>query len=144
MIKVFQTDEQIVARAWSFFWIKRVVIGSLFWKLPFHIRNAVMAHEEGHAEMHHTEWRVVCLLFAPWMIFDVCKQHELDADLFAASRGHGAALIEFLKFDKDCGLFHPSHAERRQHLERYEYPRFAGETSTRPCRRNRLFGESNV
>jgi Zn-dependent protease with chaperone function len=133
MIKTSRTDADIIAYSWSFFWIKRVTVGKRFNKLTFEGRNAVFAHEQGHVELHHTEKGLLCLLLTPWRFFKVCRKQELEADLYAASRGHALGLIDLLRYEQDATWSHPSHAERRKHLKKYEQTRLVPVKShTRP------------
>lgn len=120
MITSRLSNEDIIARSWSFFWTKRIIVGRRFDSLPFHVRNAVWYHETGHIEMHHVEKGLLCLLLTPWRFFKLCRQQELDADQYAAERGHARGLIELLRFEKDQTFSHPSNSERRQHLKQYE------------------------
>jgi hypothetical protein len=125
IVAIVSSNESIVSRAWSFFWIKRIVTGKYFLSLSVRLRAAVLHHEAGHIENMHTEKRIACLLFCPWKICMLCKNHEFEADRYAADKGHGKAILEFLRPDNQGGIFHPSNAERRNHLEQYEYTRTA-------------------
>ena len=120
MITYRRSDEDIIARSWSFFWTGRVILGRRFFGLPSHVRNAVLFHEDGHVALHHVEKGLLCLLLTPWRFFKLCRQQELDADRYAAERGHARGLAELLRFEKRRTFSHPSNAERRQHLKQYE------------------------
>jgi hypothetical protein len=127
-MKIVRTKESIVARSASFFWWKRVYVGAWFWLLAPETRAAVLAHESYHCHQHHTEWRILALLF-PFIIPRLCRRQELEADAFAASFGHGPALYEFLKPGIGGGLFHPSNDVRRDALLHNEFFRMAPVTS---------------
>ena len=124
-MKITRTDDDIIARSWSFFWVRRIVVGRRFDMLPLAMRNAILAHEQGHVENRHVEKGLLCLLTNPWNFFKLCRKQELEADEFAATFGHALALVDFLRFEKEGNRFYPSHAERRQHLKQYEHTRFA-------------------
>ncbi len=120
MLTCRRSYEDIIARSWSFFWIKRIIVGRRFEKLPWHVRNAVMHHEHGHVEMHHVEKGLLCLLLTPWRFFKLCRQQEIEADAYAAKAGHAKGLLELLRFEKAATFSHPSNSERRQYLKQYE------------------------
>lgn len=117
---IVPTNEPIIARALSFGWWKRVYVGKLFERLPPHIRQAVLAHEAAHCDLHHTEKRILALIFAPFLLKRICRKQELDADKLAAKKGHAPALMELLSIDVDVGPYHPTHKERISALKQYE------------------------
>lgn len=102
--------------AFSFLWYKRIFIGDEFETLPPKVRVALLAHEEGHLKSHHTEKRILCMLFAPWLMYKVAKRQELEADLHAARRGFSDGLYEFLDADKSESDFYPSDLQRKRNL----------------------------
>jgi len=119
-VRVFRSDGDFIALSASFFWFKFVVVGKPFLELPRHLRNAVMSHEQGHVDLHHLEKGWLCLLVTPWLFFRLCRKQELEADAYAAQRGHASALLELLRYDERETYSHPSNAERRKHLKQYE------------------------
>ncbi len=123
MVKHIRINEPLIAFAFSFLWIKLIVTGTKFQRLPLDLQIAALAHENGHLSGHHTEWRLICLLLAaplfPWL----CHRQEFAADKYAASCGHADELIRILASDYRGGLLHPSNAERRRKLELYEQVR---------------------
>lgn len=127
MIKFVHVNENITARAGSFFWLKQVELGHRFKWLPIRQKKAVVAHELGHVVGRHTEWRIVCaLLFFPAFVF-VCWAQELLADWFAVRRGFSAELAELLADEYGGGLLQPSHATRIRFIKFHAHfysPRF--------------------
>lgn len=125
-----------VARAIGLWPRKRIVVGPDWSKLPEPERVAVLYHEAGHCRAFHLEKRIVALALAAvpamalvsWTIIAavilslmawelaawLARQGELEADRFAAARGHGQALARFLSRATNHGAseFYPSHAER--------------------------------
>jgi Zn-dependent protease with chaperone function len=116
VIKIVKTLEPIVARSASLFWWKRIYVGLGFDDLHPSTQAAVLAHEEGHCNMHHMEQRIVALLW--WPAFKwLCYRQEFSADRYAAKFGHTAALFMFLKLNSvGEGPYHPSSAIRRLRL----------------------------
>jgi len=131
MLTLVQTDHPGHARAISFGRLKQVWLGRGFAALPEDQQAAVLAHEAGHCHHHHLEARWLCLIFTPLLYPWLCRRQELEADRYAASLGHGQALSRFLASECAGGWFHPSHAERREVLERHEQTRLAPVTGIR-------------
>lgn len=129
MTSIRLTDEPILARAVSFLWWKRVYIGSRFIKLPRDQKEAILSHERGHCDLHHTEVRLFVALFLPFLFPYICRKQELAADRYAARSGHAKALAKLLSSDYDGGFLQPSHSERRAQLKKYDHPRVAPDTS---------------
>jgi Zn-dependent protease with chaperone function len=131
MITLVKTKHPGYARSISFFWWKWILLGTDFASLPPDEQLATLAHEEGHCELHHTEYRLLFLLVPIFwiMFFEFCKEHEFEADEYSAARGNKQALLKLLANDWDGGLMHPSNATRRARLEQYEYLRTAPVTS---------------
>lgn len=125
MIQVVKTDDDRIAWAASFFWWSRIYTGRQFDKVNPEMAPAILAHEAGHVYGHHTEWRFLCMLVFFPLIFCMCRKQELIADNYAARLGYGKILLKLLAHECDGGLFHPSHAVRRFHLEQYEQSRSA-------------------
>ena len=123
MIKIVSTREFIIARSTSFFWWKRIYVGVRFFTLSDAQREAVLAHEEGHCNLHHSELRSLAVLLCPFLIKWVCHKTEYAADLYAAERGLAKPLIQVLNNDKRETVLHPSNRNRRKALEQYEYLR---------------------
>lgn len=119
MVRMVWSDRNFVAKSWSFFGIKRVIVGALHSKLPISQQFAVEMHEVAHCHFHHIEKRWLCLLMNPWNYSRLCKQQEFDADRYAAERGHAQGLIDFLRDENEESFLYPSHSERRQHLKQY-------------------------
>jgi Zn-dependent protease with chaperone function len=121
-IKFVRTNDVFIAGATSLLWWKRVRVSDKFYALPEDQQFAVLMHEFGHLYHHHTEKRILCLVFSPWRLIETMKRQEFEADRYAASQGCADALIEVLKGKSDGGLFHPSNFERREVLKTYEHP----------------------
>lgn len=77
-----------------------IQLGNEFFKLPLLEQLAVYAHEQGH--LHHWHawkrlWKILTLGFLDW---EACMAwsagQELEADRYAAERGHGPGLVSFL------------------------------------------------
>lgn len=133
MIKFVRTSEPIVARSISLFWWKRIYLGSFFDCLTPPEQFAVIGHEEGHCAHHHTEMRILCLLLAPFLFFELCRRQEFSADRYSAQHGHSRFLCQVLESDYDGGLLHPSHAARREALSKYhDHPRLVPVTNCSP------------
>ena len=110
---------------------------NLFSMLPKVMQDAAVVHEMAHCIMHHTEKRILCLLFMPWKIREVCKNHEFEADRYAVMNGYGEGLKLCLRFESEGGMFHPSNAERRQKIEQYEQNSLCSRKELLADRRNR-------
>lgn len=75
-------------------------LGDDFYKLSPLEQEAVLMHERGHIVYRHA-WKrlawVLTLRVLRWDAFlQMCAQHEMEADRYAAERGHAAGLISFL------------------------------------------------
>ena len=115
-MKLIRTDEPIIARAFSFLWMHRVYVGRRFFELPPNEQVAALMHEEGHCVHRHTEQRVTCLLFLPFLLSWLCRRQEFEADRYSSQRGHSIALLQILKGDFAGNFFTPSHRERRERI----------------------------
>lgn len=124
-MKVIYTGENIIARSISFLWWKRIYLGTRYWKLLRSQKDAVLAHEEAHCKFHHSELRLLTLLFCPVLIKLVCHKTEFVADRYAANKGLAGPLIQVLSFDREEDWLYPCNADRRKALEDYEYTRMA-------------------
>lgn len=116
----------MIARAFSFGPIKRIYLGAGFWRLDRCRRDAVLAHEMYHCHKHHTEWRFLCLLLAPFFLSKLCKRQEFLADAFSAQAGNTQGLLEILSSDYPGDWVSPSHEERRVALVTGKYFRRVG------------------
>lgn len=81
---------------WGTIWL-----GDDFYKFNAEQQAAIIAHEEGHIAHYHALirlWWIVSLrAFRQTEHFlYLCQQHELEADAYAAERGHGPALESVL------------------------------------------------
>jgi len=127
MIHFYVTTKPLYAYAFSFLWYKRITLGAKFEELKNEERKAAIFHECGHVSGHHTEWRILCALFCPWLLKDFCRKQELEADLYAAQYGYAKGLLSLLEKEWVGNFFQPSHAIRReqlkQYLEKYEQSR---------------------
>lgn len=112
---IVDTDEPIYGRSVSFFWYKRIYVGTKFRDLPYRVKAAVIAHELGHCDGHHTEWRILALLF-PFVIPWLTRWQEYRADAYACKLGYGPELAWLLRENTGGGLFHPTNYLRRQKL----------------------------
>lgn len=99
------------------FW-KTIRTGEAFETLSPEEAHAVITHEEGHIRYWHIEKRMLWVLsgrafFNPEGFFALCATQELEADDYAAKRGHGAALAAFLaKLPDTPKDGYPSNKER--------------------------------
>ena len=116
----------MIARSFSFGPIKHIYLGERFWELPTHQQHAVLRHEEYHCANHHTEWRIVCLLLAPFLLKKLCRRQEFQADAYAADRGSLEGLLEILASDYPGDWVSPSHADRRIALVTGKHSRRVG------------------
>ena len=103
----------MIACAFSLGPYKKILYGSGFKKLPNDVQAAITSHEEGHLHGHHTELRILCLLFMPFMLKWLCQKQEVMADRYAVSQGHAIGLLKLLKSEYGGDFFSPSHAHRR-------------------------------
>ncbi len=105
---VYDYDAERPAVARGFFFNRRIVVGQSFFALPKRQQDAVLAHEEGHCKGWHFEMR---LLFLPvfWTRWGrkLAIRQELAADAYAARRGFGIDLLDFLRGDSG-GEFYPA------------------------------------
>lgn len=132
----------VLARSAGLWPRKRIVVNAAWELLPEPERTAVVYHELGHCRGMHMEKRVAMLAIAlipvmvavPWPILVgvvataiawelatwLARQHEFDADRYAARRGHGAGLVRFLARARGpndgASDFYPSHSERIEAL----------------------------
>jgi Zn-dependent protease with chaperone function len=118
MITFTLVDMNCFAFAGSFFWWKKVYLGKAYFDLPRAHRMAVKVHEMGHVKGHHTEWRILTLLFCPILFFWVCRKQEFLADEYAAKMHCGKEMIEFLQDHPGTGRRYPSNAERIKRISR--------------------------
>lgn len=110
MEMVLNTKLDILAR--SVFGL--VVTGRQLEPLSQEEREAIVMHETGHIRHHHTLKRMWPRSFA------YCRKQELEADRYAAERGHAGGLIRFLsRLPDDCGPLHPKTSERIAALRSY-------------------------
>ena len=112
---IVQTSEPITARSFSCLWYKRIYVGRKFHALPPRVKMAVLAHEFAHCERHHTEWRILALLF-PFLIKWLCHRQEYQADAYVAQCGFGPELHWFLRDERAETATHPQKYLRRQKL----------------------------
>jgi len=119
MITVEHSEGPFIARATGVFQKQKIVLGSRVMELTLPQLKATLSHETGHLRGRHIEWRILCLIFCPFLIFWLCRQQEIWADRYAAKNGHAQSLIEILRSDFDGGLLQPSHKVRREHLKKY-------------------------
>ena len=111
---IVRTEEDCIAYAgW-----KTIYTGKLFDRYPAWQQQAILAHEEGHICGNHAQWRLLCLLFCPFLFIYVARIQEYLADRYAVNMGHGPALYQFLRPEKNGGWLHPSHATRRAYLRK--------------------------
>jgi len=119
MIKVVTTKEHPTCAA-SFFWWRRIFIGTDYANIPPSQRVAVVSHEVGHVVGRHTELKLLCLLLCPLAYIFLCWWCEIQADRHSVRCGNGRRLLEFLKDEASGGLLHPSHATRRRYIKKEE------------------------
>ena len=74
-----------------------IQLGDDFYRLSELEQRAVIAHEQGHIYHRHALRRLWWLVSFQWDgFFERCEAQELEADRYAAARGHAAGLISFL------------------------------------------------
>ena len=78
-----------------------VILGKDFYNLSPLEQEAVYAHEKGHIHHFHAWkrlWWMITLraFFNTEGFFNVCAVQELEADTYAAARGHTVGLVLFL------------------------------------------------
>lgn len=135
-MKIVKCEKWFVARSFSFLWFKRIYVGEKMSKLPADQQMAVLAHEEGHCEHHHTEKRLLALFF-PFMLQKMCHRHEMEADRYAAMQGHASPLIKFIRRCNQ-GPYHPNNECRIEALKKFVVPSLDPRYgSSSPARRNR-------
>lgn len=115
MIPIVRTKSQRIAWSASFFWFKRVYVGLPFHDLPMLVRTAILHHERAHCDGHHTEQRILALLFPP-MLRWLCHRQEYAADCAAVSAGYGKEMSWLLRHSTDSGILYPSNAQRRHKM----------------------------
>lgn len=122
-MKVIRTNHSITARAVSLLWWKRIYTGVYFEGLHMDERLAVLAHEKSHCDRHHTEVRLLMLLFFPFSLLfiqSVCHKQELDADTDAAMSGCAKGLMKFILRSDNEGYYHPSNELRIMNIKKHE------------------------
>lgn len=124
----FTNEPKLKAKLAGYLWWKKVVVGGQFRQLTDHMREAIIAHETGHAKLWHPEIRILMglLLFIPggWKVIKwLCKNQEFAADAYAFKIGKGGDLIDILLLgiENPSGKFHPSNRERIERLKRLDY-----------------------
>jgi len=118
-IKIVAVDDKFIARSVSFLWWKRIYTGTLFNILLECQQEAVIAHETAHCNWHHSELRVLTLLFCPFLIKRICRWTEFVADRYAAKVGLGYALITVLRLGESSSWMYPSHEDRIKAIKLY-------------------------
>jgi hypothetical protein len=117
----YDPDSKLVADARGIWPMKWIAVGRQWFTIPFREQEAVLLHEACHALRLHLEVRLLCLPFfwTGW-VRQLAHRQELAADRFAVERGSGRDLLRFLARcpGNAGGPFHPSAAERQQHLSR--------------------------
>ncbi len=74
-----------------------IQLGHDFYRLTPREQAAVLAHEQGHIHHRHALKRLWWLASFQWRgFFQRCEVQELEADRYAADRGHAPGLISFL------------------------------------------------
>lgn len=112
-MRVIVTRRPIIARSLSFLWVQRIYIGTRYAALPYFARRAAIAHETAHLAGHHTEWRLLTALFAPFLMRWLCHRQEYRADADAAATGHLHGMLYLLHKDRPASLTHPKNMDRR-------------------------------
>ena len=130
MIKIRRIDDDFIAASWSFGPIKRIYLGNRFGKFSLQQQSAILAHETGHCEGHHLEWRCLAAIFIPFWCHRVTKYQEILADRFAVKKGHAECLLTIFEKISHGGRFHPTREERIANVLLYEKIRLAGVTSS--------------
>ena len=74
-----------------------IQLGDEFYRLTELEQCAIIAHEQGHIHHRHALKRTWWIVSLQWGgFFERCEAQELEADRYAAERGHAAGLISFL------------------------------------------------
>lgn len=119
-VEIIKRESKHLAYVTGILWWKKLYIHTKFTKLSKEMQCAVIAHELGHIKHFHTEQRILCILFLPFLYVKLCRWQEFQADSFAASLGFADPLRYLLCSLKDVGgLVHPTHRERVKNLEKY-------------------------
>ena len=104
------------------FW-KTIRTGEIFAALPCEQAMAVIAHEIGHIVHWHIEKRMLWLVtgrafFDTAGFLALCEAQEMEADAYAAAKGHGPALLALLARMPDNKIDgYPTPKERIERLK---------------------------
>ena len=107
----------IIAMAGSFLFFGVIFLGRGYYRLSESQKLAVLAHEREHIRLHHTELRILALIFCFPLLPRICRQQEFSADAGAVKAGCGEALRQLLSFYYPRTFFYPSNRERRDALD---------------------------
>jgi hypothetical protein len=120
MIEVEEVDWDTYAKSFSIFNVKKIFFGKHSKALSSEHWAALYHHEKFHCDNNHLEWRILCFMFAPWMLKSLCYRQEFDSDIYSAKMGYGKQLIEFLSNKPTISSWrYPSASERIQRLTVY-------------------------
>lgn len=80
---------------------RTIQLGERFYDLTEREQRAVLAHEEGHIKHWHAWKRLAWILSGLAFLktekfFEMCEAQEMEADRYAARKGHTAGLLSFL------------------------------------------------
>lgn len=93
-----------------------IFIGPQMRFLPPRMQAALLVHEVGHLRLGHLWKRIRKLwlvFYKPAAVFDVCREQEYEADMFAAQQGYAPELVNFFSLVKaEDDPFHPPPAMR--------------------------------
>lgn len=94
-----------------------IEIGDEFCRLTPLEQWAVIAHEQGHIYHKHARKRLWWIVSFQWKgFFERCEAQELEADRYAAERGHAAGLMSFL-FRSNLHVKSPGYPTHKDRIE---------------------------
>jgi hypothetical protein len=94
-----------------------IQLGDVFYTLSELEQAAILSHEYGHIVHRHAWKRLWWIVSFQWRGFlQRCEAQELEADAYAAARGHAPGLISFL-FRQQMHVKSPGYPTARRRIE---------------------------